>query len=298
MTALLTRPRSPLRIHRKGMAEANTYGLPRGQSIRRALKVIFRAQRTQMLEVLEPKQKDFDPLPDDWPDFELGALPMSARMTPLITPLWDEGGSRLFARIGLDPDRWQVVSPHVEAKIRQSALNFCAATNATTGEQLQLALSRTREELIAGVVTTGESVKQLTNRVKSVFENAETWRARRIAQSEASRAVHAAAETAAEQSGLVAGWEWLLSSDACPLCQTVGRRAKFVRLGQPFAVVGNDPVYSEVKFPPLHPHCNCTTVEVLRSEVSGEESPEWSKTLIQPEAEAEDSPPTRASRSS
>lgn len=273
-------------------AEANTYKLPRGEPIRRALRAIFQVQRTQVLDWLAgghvhayAHKADEGDLPDGWPEFRLGNLAVSERMTPLVETLWDDAGRKLMGRVGLDPDRWEVTNPHTQGMIRQTALAFSASTNRTTRLALDQALERTREALTAGLVTRGESVAKLTKRVNEVFDSAEKWRARRIAQTEASRAVHAAQEEAARQSGIVAGFEWLLSSDACPLCHAVARLARRVRLGQAFAVIGDHPDYSQVRFPPLHPHCNCTTVEVLKSE---ESSVEWSQTAIQPVPSATD----------
>jgi hypothetical protein len=179
---------------------------------------------------------------------------MSERMTPLIEVIWDRAAATFAPRVGLDPDTWSVVNPHTERMIRDATLAFCQSTNATTSLALDQALEATREALIAGVVAKGEALPALTKRIHAIFQAAETWRARRIAQTETSRAVHAAQEAAAIASGVVTGWTWLLSSDACPLCRTVARRTPAVRLGQPFAVIGNNPSYATIKFPPLHPH--------------------------------------------
>lgn len=215
-------------------------------------------------------------LPDEWPTFSLGGLKMSERFVPLLSAYWDDAGKRFRSRVDLDPDVWDVTTPGLQAKIETAALDFCEATNKTTSLQLAEALNRTKEELIAGVVTRGESVAKLTKRVNAVFDNAEKWRARRIAQTEASRAVHAAQEQAAAESGVVAGWEWLLSSDACEKCLEVASKAKYVKLGTPFARNGDGP-YGTIKFPPLHPHCNCTCLEVLTPEFGGPKDVDWAQ---------------------
>lgn len=72
----------------------------------------------------------------------------------------------------------------------------------------------------------------------------------------------------------------------CSLCETIARRAPAVRLGQPFAVIGTNPTYSEIRFPPAHPHCNCTVIQVTDSD----EPPKWAETLHQPTPEPEDYP--------
>lgn len=272
---------------RRPKAEANTYGLPRGDDIRREIRSVFASQRNQVLSFLRDvksirlRRKDDQDiaggrLPEAWPTFRLGGLKMSERFVPLISAYWDEAGKRFRSRVDLDPDVWDVTTPGLQGKIETATLEFCEATNKTTSLQLDEALKRTREELIAGVVTRGESVDKLTKRVNNVFDNAEKWRARRIAQTEASRAVHAAQEQAAADSGIVAGWEWLLSSDACPKCLEVAEKARRVKLGTPFAKTG-DGTYGTIKFPPLHPHCNCTCLEVLTPEYGGPKDVEWSQ---------------------
>lgn len=275
---------------------ANTFGLPRGHTLRKALVAVFREQRKEALKAIRREKSFKDALEHDplaglnLPDFRLGSLKMGERMTPHLEVLWDQAGRKFNSRLGLDPDAWKVTDPHTQRMIETAALDFCQSTNDTTTLALHDALKRTREELIAGVVEAGESLVKLTKRVNTVFDQAEKWRARRIAASEASRAVHSAQEESAKQSGVVAGWEWLLSDDACPLCQTVGRRAKFVPLGQPFAVVGDNPTYSTVRQPPLHPLCECTASEVLKPEYGGPADVPWAPTLDRPEPEAEDYP--------
>lgn len=273
-------------------AEANTYGLPRGEPIRRALVRHFRAQRKWALSQIASwtSQKDLqDDIPAAFPPFPqtLGALELADQMTPLVSVYWDQSGQQLNSRLGIDPDAWRVTNPHTESMIRRASFDFSASTNATTAQSLDKALDKLREELIAGVVKSGESVEALTDRVNSIFTKAEEWRARRIAQTEASRAVHAAQDEAGRQSGVVAGWEWLLSGDACPMCQTVARRARSVRLGQPFAEIGDNPTYRHVRHPPLHPHCNCTMLEVLTTEAG---DTDWAQTLVDPKPEEQDKP--------
>ncbi len=270
-------------------AEANTYGLPRGEPIRRELRRVFEAQRREALDALggpskhRRKDQHFGPaLVGAWPEFRLGALAMSERMVPMISAYWDQAGRVWRAAHDLDPDAWDVTNPYLKSKIESLTLAFCEATNNTTSLALADALGLTRRELVAGLFDAGEAVVKLAKRVNTIFDGAARWRARRIAASEASRAVHAAQETAGIEAGIVAGWEWLLSSDACPLCLRVAADAKYVRAGEAFAVVGNHPTYARVKHPPLHPGCQCAMVEVLKPEYGGPTDVPWGSTLIQP----------------
>jgi len=283
----------PDRKARKEEAEPNTHGLPTGGRLRAAVKRLFRDQHTAILRYLRTGKKAAggggDPLPPAWPgwdDFGLGAEKNSERMTPLLKLTWEDAAAAFAPRVGLDPDEWSVINPLTEKLIDQAALDFCESTNSTTSMQLDAALAKTREELKAGVVEKGESVDVLTKRVNAIFDQAEKWRARRIAQTETSRAVHSAQEQAAIESGVVKGWEWLLSSDACPLCHKIADEAKYVKLGQAFAVIGKNPKYSEVRHPPAHPSCNCTVVEVL----DVDPDPSWAQTLQDPKPEPKPEP--------
>lgn len=251
--------------------------------LRTELAGVFERQRRAIIRYMRTGKKDQGPpIPDGFPgfdDFNLGALAMSGRMTPLIRMIWDDAADSFAPRVGLDPDSWSVVNPHTERMIEEAALAFCEATNATTSQDLADATAKLRDELRAGIVDAGESLTELTKRVNAIFDQATTSRARTIAWTETARAVHAAQEQAAMASGVVAGWKWLLSGDACPLCVAIAARMPAARLGQAFAVIGSDPNYSEVRFPPAHPHCGCTLVEVLDTDPQ----PEWGATLHDPD---------------
>lgn len=268
----------------------NTYGLPSGESIRRELRKWFRVQRNETIDAIRKAAGLKDQRYPDLPpfDFEGWARRMAEAFTPIIEAYWDESGQRFLARNDLDADVWQVVNPNTQRKIEQAAFDFCEATNATTSQSLNRAIQGLRAEFIQGIVTEGATVEELTRAVNAVFDQAETWRARRIAMSEASRAVHAAQEDAAIQSGVVVGWEWLASSDACSLCLSVARRVPAVRVGQPFAIIGDHPAYSEIRFPPLHPHCMCAVTEILAPEYGGPTDVRFAPTLDQPKPEEED----------
>lgn len=240
--------------------------------------------------------KDDPPIPAGFPslgELGLGDEELADRMIPLLQLVWDSAADGFAGRLGLDPDAFRVDNPKIGRAVEEAALAFSEKTNETTSLALDDALAEVRASILAGNTGEGLSYDDLTDVINSIFDEATRSRARRIAVTESSRAVHSAQELMARESGVVTGWRWLLSSDACPMCQTIARRCPFVRLGQPFAVIGDDPNYSTIKFPPAHPHCQCTMVEVLDID----EQPEWSETLIQPRPELEDYPPDEAPES-
>jgi hypothetical protein len=265
--------------------EDNTYHLPDGEEIEADLRRFFEAQMAAVLGVMSDQG---EPLPANMPDMGVWNEPMERAMTPTIGVYWDQAGRKMQTQLGLDPNDWKVTDPHTRAMIRRATLNFCAATNATTTDNLGRALDRLREQLIEGIVTEGESLPELTKRVQSVFENAEKFRARRIAITEASRAVHAAGEESARQSGVVVGIKLLLSANSCPLCHEIAEKCPQVRLGDNFAVIGDHPDYKDIPFPPIHPGCRCSTTQILHEDYGGPANPIFYPPLGQPKPPKED----------
>jgi hypothetical protein len=296
--------------------EANTFGLPTGEPIRRELARRFRAQRDRTLadlgitrvtpvskgsrrgdltvRVQAPKTpphiecKDLGPgFSWDVPDYQADTSEWAEAMAPLIEALWDDAGADVLTRIGLDPDDWSVTNPEVAAAIRAQAFDFCEATNATTRLEVSAAYEGLRDRLHQGLIDEPAATEGLVGLVREVFLDAATWRARRIATTEASRAVHAAELLAARRSGIVLGLRWLLSSDACSLCHRIADEVGAVRLGEPFATTGDHPSYGVVRHPPAHPHCQCTTVNVVMTAYSGEPEPRWGEPIdVRPAAPA------------
>lgn len=267
----------------------NPFDLPTGEPIREELIKWFNKQMADVIGTIPP---DMAELPDAFPPLADYDDPMSAAMTPIVSAYWQESGANEFGRIeaatGLDLGEWSVVNPHTRRKIETAAFDFCKATNETTTLELNTALDRLRAELIEGMTERGEGLRELTKRVKSVFEHASTYRAERIAKSESSRAVHAAQAEAAAESDVVQGLEWLLSTDACPLCQEVGEKVKQVKLGDKFAVIGNHPTYQDIYHPPLHASCQCSITHVLIDEFDGPTNPVWGEPLVKPGKEPKD----------
>jgi hypothetical protein len=285
-----------LQKHRSREGLTNPFKLPSHERLRREMRDVFREQRNAILSYLRTNQKSLLLATKDeqeagtiagipwhfpsWDEFKLGALSISDRMTPIISAAWDWSLSRFAPRVGLDADEWSVVNPHIVHAIGRQAYDFCKSTNESTSLSLDKAINLLREELAEGIIETGEALPEITKRVNSIFDKAEKRKAREIAQTETSRAVHTAQETAAIASGVVTGWRWVASADACDICLAIAARTPTVKLGQPFAVIGHNPTYSHIKGPPAHPHCNCTVVEILTSD----EQPTWHPTLVQPQA--------------
>lgn len=271
--------------------ETNTFDLPQGKDIKTALRDWFDQQHAEVLGTIPELG---DPLPERMPDLTDWSDRMGDSFTPMIGAYWEKSARATYERVGTDPDRWEVVSPHLQPEIRKLSLNFCRSTNATTTKALGTALANLRDDLTAGLVEEGESIPELTRRVQGLFETMSKSKATQIAATEASRALHGGQNAAAIDSDVVAGFELLLSSDACPLCRKIHDDCKAVPLGRSFAVIGDNPDYSHIAYPPLHPSCQCTIIEVLKPDVGGPEDPQWGETLDNPEPDEEPTRPAPA----
>lgn len=171
---------------------------------------------------------------------------------------WDEAGKDFLASNGLDPEAWQVKNPEVARSIRSATLDFCAATNKTSHLRAEEAREAARQALLDGM-DAGDNLDQLRKRIRGIFHD--DARAERIARTESMRGHHAGQVAAGNASGVVAGWKWLASSDACPQCLALAD--KVMAPDRAFAIVSDHPSYGAVKYPPLHPNCSCSIAPVI-----------------------------------
>ena len=244
--------------------EDNTFGLPDGGPLRKALKRFADLQAAQVLGTIPEIGV---PIPASFPSLTDYNDPMASAMTPIISSYWDWGGKTTLAKLGLDPDVWRVVDPNLHRKIAEATLAFCDSTNQTTTLRLNDALAQLRRELQEGIVDQGETIPQLTDRVQSVFTDLKRNRAESIARTETSRAIHQASQQSASDADVCDGKKWLISANSCPLCLAVGESSKDgIPMDALFTVQGNNPTYKNVYCPPLHPHCRCTVTYVLNKE--------------------------------
>ena len=172
-----------------------------------------------------------------------------------------------MARLGATDEAaaWNVQLPQVREAVERQSFRFAGSTNTRTTLALDDAIARLRQELAQGMIEGPNTIAELTKRVNAVFDGLERSHARLIAQTESARAVHAGQKIAAEQSGMVAGFQWLLSAAACPQCAAVAaEHPDGVGLGGAFADDGMGGPYSVTEYPPLHPRCMCTVTEVLK----------------------------------
>lgn len=184
---------------------------------------------------------------------------MQEALAPIVQMYADASAQRTITRLRLGKDFFKVIHPLIKEAVEKATLQFCEDTNNTTSLALSDALAKLREEITAGQIT-GDSRNEMMRRVQSVFNVADNERAFKIAVTESSRAVNQSQVLTSKESGVVKAKQWLLSDDACPLCLPLS--GKTVGLDEPFVVDGSGP-YGEIQFPPRHPACRCTLIDVL-----------------------------------
>lgn len=206
----------------------------------------------------------------DWDD------EMQRDCRPFIQLGFDHGGKDFYARnkVAANDDHWKVTQPKVQKAIDEHTFKFCKATNKTTSMKLKDALNKLKTDIHAAVTSEDDNTPQkLTAIVSAIFDEAETSRAERIALTESSRAVHGGQKAAARESGIVRGFKWLLSDNACPLCQDIAADNKDgIDIDGSFATVSDDPDYGDVPYPPAHPYCQCTMTEIIDEDALKDDS--------------------------
>lgn len=148
----------------------------------------------------------------------------------------------------------------------QLTLHFCRATNNTTSLRIKDAVAKLRTDIANAVIEGKDSPRALTRLVQRIFDEAETDRAKRIAVTEASRAVNYGQKLAARESGIVTGLKWILSDAPCPICEELAD--KVVGVNEIFGKSqSSDPDYEDIECPPAHPNCKCSMEEVLAEDL-------------------------------
>lgn len=236
------------------------------QLLAKALQRVFRLQEQAAMQKLTKALGEYETkaVGDDWLDVEQWTRAMYRELKPTVALYYDFAAQQTVGRLGGSFSLMAVVQPKLKEGVEKSTLLFCQETNETTKKEIGSALTLLRQEIAEGLEE-GEAKNQMMRRVQNVFEDATNERSWRIAVTESSRAQHASQTIVARESGLVKGYKWLLSSEACALCKSIAAEKPETNLDEPFARIGDGP-YSEIMFPPAHPTCRCTTTMVLNDE--------------------------------
>ena len=243
--------------------------LPEGDELAKVLTEFFRGQLGDVLDKLNiPKANDR--LPDKFVPMKSWDLKLYERCRPVLRLTWldayKDKATRL-GEVGADPDRFDVTNPNLLETIDKAIYQFAESTNETTTLELNTALDKLKEGFAEGLVE-GDRLHELTTMVGQVFDRAEKVRAKLISQTESSWAHHRAERQAAKDSGVVKGFEFLLSADACEVCQRVNAENKQIGLDEAFYVDESAPPAYRERIGPIHPGCRCSFIDIIDTEES------------------------------
>ncbi len=239
---------------------------PQRDTIVAIIKRLFRLQAKEVAGKIKAAKAKVD----GWlPDKKKWNAYLVQQSKPQITRLVVIGGNNGLERLGI-ATAFDVSTPEAQEFIKKHTFKFSSAVNAETNDILRKSL--------ADGLTAGESVVDLRKRVATVFADMAKYRADRIARTESARAMSAGTEQAWKGSGVVDAKEWNGASDMCEFCQTMnaqfGPGTGGISLGGTFVAQGDDVrgtdggvmsmTYGPVDYPPIHPHCRCDLIPVLK----------------------------------
>jgi len=147
----------------------------------------------------------------------------------------------------------------VDGLLKKAVSLMAESYNETTLRDLEKTL---REGL-----SDGESLPELTDRVREIYEFSGKARAERVARTESFRVANSATKEAWKQSGVVRTLRWYTAVDerVCEFCDPLN--GKIVEISENWFDKGDslagreggkmDIDYSDVGNPPLHPDCRC-----------------------------------------
>ena len=240
----------------------------------RQVKPIISAQRKEALNNLEAHGASFakgstiesrTKAVQDLFDIVNARSEMEKALVPTLVSLGEDQGALALLFAGDEDSEFRLTAPY-EKLIRNSTRRMADRFNNDT-------LDRLNNTLAEGI-RQGESLGDLKNRVSTVYDYTENFRAARVARTETLKASNNATEEAYKQTGFVNAKEWYVNPDACPICEefngkTIGLDETFVKVGQTYSYTdanGDEQTientYDDVDNPPLHPNCRCTIIPI------------------------------------
>ena len=152
---------------------------------------------------------------------------------------------------------WDVFNQNIEGWLKTYSIDLADEINTTTLDKLKGSLLEGWQD--------GESIPDLTNRVRDLYEEFDRSRAETIARTESIRASAQGALAEYAASGVVDRVMWINGPDPCDDCLELD--GKIADLYEDFhSDVG------DVDAPPLHPRCVCDVVPILSGETVDEET--------------------------
>lgn len=178
---------------------------------------------------------------------------------PTLEELFKEAGDKTFEMLELDTEM-DMEREEVQKLLKMNVRKFSDTVTDTTNELM-------KKEVIEGLAK-GETIPEITERIKNVFTDATEHRAEMISRTETIRYNTRASQQAYVDSGIVEAKQWMVNPDACDVCLELD--GKIVGLDDDFVKKGNEILgtvidYEDIPAPPLHPNCKCDIVPIFKT---------------------------------
>lgn len=180
-------------------------------------------------------------------------------LKPLQKEYYEKQGRQALSELGLVNDF--VMNDAIKARLEKYNMKLAGAVTDTTLDSLKT--------IIADGIAAGEGTDAVSAEIAKYFDDAQKYRADRIARSETILASNSATEEAWKQSDVVQSKEWYTAKDerVCDYCDgmdgtTIDLSDKFFQLGDNFQGMQLD--YRSIGEPPLHTQCRCVLLPVLK----------------------------------
>lgn len=146
---------------------------------------------------------------------------------------------------------WDVFNTNIEKWLKGYSIELADEVNLTTLDKLKASLFEGWEA--------GESIPDLSNRVRDLYEEFDKSRAEMIARTETLKASNQGSLETYRSSGVVDRTMWIVGPEPCEYCQA---------LDGAVADLGDDyhSDLDDVDAPPLHPRCVCSLIPILIGE--------------------------------
>jgi HK97 family phage portal protein len=218
------------------------------------IREVNAAQKKEVLEHLPSAiEKAVDPKKlfdvDKWISITVDAV------TPALTKLYQDEAAVAAAELGkpgLTPLSDIAAQEALHKSISMMAESYNETTLATLEEKINAGLSQ------------GQSLAQITETVKDVYEWSDTYRAERVSKTEAFRTSNMALKETWKQTGVVKTIRWYTATNPCDFCKEMDGKiisidANFLNEGDTLTAGDKSMTanYGDVGTPPLHPNCMC-----------------------------------------
>jgi SPP1 gp7 family putative phage head morphogenesis protein len=148
---------------------------------------------------------------------------------------------------------WDVFNTNIEKWLKTYSIDLADEINTVTLDKLKASLFEGWEA--------GESIPDLSNRVRDLYEEFDKSRADTIARTETQKANDRANEETWKASGVVDRSMWIIGPEPCPICEALDGEVR--DLGDDFYPPDE---YSDGSGPPRHPRCVCARICILSGE--------------------------------